>query len=62
MNSSDQILIVDVNVIIHLEKVGLLDELIKDKNIRIVDLVLYEEYEILFTFRASSLWLDEASA
>lgn len=45
MNSSDQILIVDVNVIIHLEKVGLLDELIKDKNIRIVDLVLYEEYE-----------------
>ena len=26
MNTSDQILVVDVNVIIHLEKVGLLDE------------------------------------
>ena len=45
MNISDQILVVDVNVIIHLEKVGLLDELISDKNIRIVDLVLYQEYE-----------------
>ena len=45
MNTSDQILVVDVNVIIHLEKVGLLDELISDKNIRIVDLVLYQEYQ-----------------
>ena len=45
MNTSDQILVVDVNVIIHLEKVGLLDELISDRNIRIVDLVLYQEYE-----------------
>lgn len=45
MNTSDPILVVDVNVIIHLEKVGLLDELISDKNIRIVDLVLYQEYE-----------------
>ena len=31
MNISNQILVVDVNVIIHLEKVGLLDELINDK-------------------------------
>ncbi len=45
MNISNQILVVDVNVIIHLEKVGLLDELINDKDIRIVDLVLYQEYE-----------------
>ena len=45
MNTSNQILIVDVNVIIHLEKAGLLDELINDKNIRIVDLVLYDEYQ-----------------
>lgn len=45
MNTLDQILVVDVNVIIHLEKVGLLDELISDKNIRIVDLVLYQEYQ-----------------
>lgn len=45
MNTSNQILVVDVNVIIHLEKVGLLDELINDKDIRIVDLVLYQEYE-----------------
>lgn len=45
MNTSNQILVVDVNVIIHLEKVKLLDELINDKNVRIVDLVLYEEYE-----------------
>lgn len=45
MNTLNQILVIDVNVIIHLEKVGLLDELINDKNIRIVDLVLYQEYE-----------------
>lgn len=45
MNTLNQILVVDVNVIIHLEKVGLLDELISDNNIRIVDLVLYQEYE-----------------
>lgn len=45
MNTSDQILVVDVNVIIHLEKVNLLEELINDKNIRIVDLVLFQEYE-----------------
>ena len=45
MNSSDPILVVDVNVIIHLEKVDLLDELTNDKNIRIVDLVLYQEYQ-----------------
>ncbi len=45
MNTSNQILVVDVNVIIHLEKAGLLDELINDKNIRIVDLVLYDEYQ-----------------
>lgn len=45
MNSSDPILVIDVNVIIHLEKVNLLDELTKDKNIRIVDLVLYQEYQ-----------------
>ena len=44
MSISNRILIVDVNVIIHLEKVGLLDKLIKDENIRIVDLVLYQEY------------------
>ena len=45
MNTLDPILVVDVNVIIHLEKAGLLDELINDKNVRIVDLVLYQEYE-----------------
>lgn len=45
MSTLDQILVVDVNVIIHLEKVNLLDELINDKNIRIVDLVLFQEYE-----------------
>ena len=45
MNTLDQILVVDVNVIIHLEKVGLLDKLIEDSKIRIVDLVLYQEYE-----------------
>lgn len=45
MNSSDPILVVDVNVIIHLEKVNLLDELTTDENIRIVDLVLYQEYQ-----------------
>lgn len=45
MNTSNQILVIDVNVIIHLEKAGLLDELINDKNVRIVDLVLYDEYQ-----------------
>ncbi len=45
MNTSSYILVVDVNVIIHLEKVGLLEELVNDKNIRIVDLVFYQEYE-----------------
>ena len=45
MSTSNQILVIDVNVIIHLEKAGLLDELINDKNIRIVDLVLYDEYQ-----------------
>lgn len=45
MSTSDPILIIDVNVIIHLEKAGLLDELINDKSIRIVDLVLYDEYQ-----------------
>ena len=45
MSTSDLILIIDVNVIIHLEKAGLLDELINDKSIRIVDLVLYDEYQ-----------------
>ena len=44
MNTSNQILVVDVNVIIHLQKVGLLDDLVSDKRIRIVDLVLYQEY------------------
>lgn len=44
MSISNPCFIVDVNVIIHLEKVGLLDKLIKDENIRIVDLVLYQEY------------------
>ena len=45
MNTTDYILVTDVNVIIHLEKANLLDELVKDKRIRIVDLVFYEEYE-----------------
>ena len=45
MSTSNQILVIDVNVIIHLEKAGLLDELISDSNIRIVDLVLYDEYQ-----------------
>lgn len=44
MSISERILVVDVNVIIFLEKVGLLDELVNDKNICIVDLVYYEEY------------------
>lgn len=45
MNSLNQLLVIDVNIIIHLEKVNLLDELINDRNIRIVDLVLYQEYQ-----------------
>lgn len=45
MNSLDPILVIDVNVIIHFEKAGLLDVLVNDKNIRIVDLVLYQEYQ-----------------
>lgn len=45
MITSNPIFVVDVNVIIHLEKAGLLDELTNDKRVRIVDLVLYEEYE-----------------
>ena len=36
MNSLDPILVIDVNVIIHFEKAGLLDVLVNDKNIRIV--------------------------
>lgn len=45
MNISKEILVIDVNIIIHLEKVNLLDELARDKNIRIVDLVFYQEYQ-----------------
>lgn len=45
MNFSNLIFVIDVNVIIHLEKVNLLDELTNDKNARIVDLVLYQEYQ-----------------
>lgn len=45
MNTSNLILVIDVNVIIHLDKAGLLDELTKDKRTRIVDLVLYDEYQ-----------------
>lgn len=44
MNISNSILIIDVNVIIHFEKAGLLEHLLKIKNIRIVDLVFYQEY------------------
>lgn len=45
MNFLDPILVIDVNVIIHFEKAGLLDVLVNDKNVRIVDLVLYQEYQ-----------------
>ena len=45
MNTSNLILVTDVNVIIHLDKAGLLDELTNDKRIRIVDLMLYNEYQ-----------------
>ncbi len=45
MNTSDLILITDVNAIIHLEKALLLDELVNDERARIVDVVLYDEYE-----------------
>ena len=45
MNFSNLIFVIDVNVIIHLEKVNLLDELTNDKNAIIVDLVLYQEYQ-----------------
>ena len=45
MNSTEQILVIDVNAIIHIEKAGLLEKLVEDKNIRIVDLVYYDEYE-----------------
>lgn len=45
MNFLDPILVIDVNVIIHLEKADLLDVLVNDNNVRIVDLVFYQEYQ-----------------
>ena len=45
MNTSNSILVIDVNAIIHLDKAGLLDELTSDERIRIVDLMLYNEYQ-----------------
>lgn len=44
MNISNSTLIIDVNVIIHFEKAGLLGQLLAIKNLRIVDLVFYQEY------------------
>lgn len=45
MNISDKNLVIDVNVIIHMEKAGLLEQLLKVKKLRIIDLVFHEEYQ-----------------